>query len=91
MSETILTVIHSVGLHARPASQFVKQAARFKSKITVKNITSDGKTVDAKSIISVLTLGVQKDHQILVTADGEDADEALIALTALVESNFGEA
>jgi phosphotransferase system HPr (HPr) family protein len=90
MAETTLTVTHSVGLHARPASLFVKEAVKFHSKITVMNITSGKKTVDAKSIISVLSLGVQKDHQILITAEGDDADDALKALTALVASNFGE-
>jgi phosphotransferase system HPr (HPr) family protein len=91
MPETILTVTHPVGLHARPATLFVKSANKFQSKITVKNVSTDSKFIDAKSIISILTLGVQKGHQIQVTATGVDADEALRSLTELVESNFGEA
>lgn len=91
MPETILTVTHPVGLHARPASLFVKSASKFQSKIMVKNVTTESKTIDAKSIISILSLGVQKGHQILVSAVGDDAEAALKSLSELVESNFGEA
>ena len=91
MPELQVTVTHKVGLHARPASLFVKTANKFTSKIQVKNLTSNGSFVDAKSIIMVLTLGVMKDHEILIQTDGADADAALTALNALVVSNFGEA
>jgi phosphotransferase system HPr (HPr) family protein len=47
--------------------------------------------VDAKSIIMVLTLGVMKDHEVLIQTDGPDSDAALDALKALIENNFGEA
>jgi len=90
MAEITLTVMHSVGLHARPAALFVRLAAKFNSKIKVKNVTADSKFVDAKSIISVLSLGVQKGHQILITAEGEDEETALKELSDLVASNFGE-
>jgi phosphotransferase system HPr (HPr) family protein len=46
--------------------------------------------VDAKSILSVLTLGVNKDNTIAIETEGEQAEEALTALEQLVESNFGE-
>lgn len=91
MAEATIQVKHNVGLHARPASMFVQTAAKFVSKIKVRNLTSDGKFVDAKSIIMVLTLGVMKDHEVVIQTEGVDADAALDALRSLIENNFGEA
>lgn len=90
MPELQITVTHKVGLHARPASLFVQTANKFPCKVKVRNITANGGFVDAKSIIMVLTLGVMKDHEILIQAEGADEDAALTALKALIESNFGE-
>ena len=90
MAEATIPVKHKVGLHARPAALFVQTAAKFSSKIKVKNLTANGNFVDAKSIIMVLTLGVMKDHEVVVQTEGEDADPALAALKSLIESNFGE-
>ena len=91
MTEATIQVRHKVGLHARPAAMFVQTAAKFSSKIKVKNLTTDGNFVDAKSIIMVLTLGVMKDHKVVIQTDGTDADAALAALKSLIEGNFGEA
>lgn len=88
MQKIILQVINEVGLHARPASEFVRLAAQFKSNLRVRNLRRDSSTVDAKSIISVLTLGVEKGHEIEVTAEGEDEGNALQALRELIESDF---
>ncbi len=90
MAEATIPVKHKVGLHARPASLFVQTAAKFSSKIQVKNLTTNGNFVDAKSIIMVLTLGVMRDHEVVIQADGTDADAALEALKSLIEGNFGE-
>jgi phosphotransferase system HPr (HPr) family protein len=90
MVETKLNVTHKVGLHARPAALFVQTANKFSSSIKVRNLTSNGNIVDAKSIIMVLTLGVMKDHEIQIQAEGADEVEALVALRSLVENNFGE-
>jgi len=90
MAEATIIVRNKVGLHARPASLFVQTAAKFSSKIKVKNLTANGNFVDAKSIIMVLTLGVMKDHEVVIQTEGEDADAALAALKSLVESDFGE-
>lgn len=90
MAESTIQVRHKVGLHARPAAIFVQTAAKFSSKIKVKNLTSNGNFVDAKSIIMVLTLGVMKDHEVIIQTDGADADAALDALKSLIEANFGE-
>jgi len=87
MPEITLIVKHEVGLHARPASMFVQTAAKFSSDIEVAHGET---TVNAKSILGVLTLGAHKDAEILVKAEGEDAEEALQALEQLILDNFGE-
>jgi phosphotransferase system HPr (HPr) family protein len=91
MAEATIRVKHKAGLHARPAALFVQTAAKFSSAIKVRNLTADGKSVDAKSIIMVLTLGVVKDHEILIQTEGADAESAIEALKTLIENNFGEA
>ena len=91
MAEATIQVRHKIGLHARPAAMFVQTATKFSSKVKVKNLTSNGNFVDAKSIIMVLTLGVMKDHEVVIQTDGADADAALEALKSLIEANFGEA
>lgn len=90
MEKLKITVEHSVGLHARPAAQFVQTASAYDSVIKVKNITSGTDPVDAKSILSVLTLGVHKDYEIEIVAEGQDESAAIAALKALIEANFGE-
>ena len=85
-----IKITHPTGLHARPASLFVQTANKFSSEIKVKNLTEDSEPSNAKSILGVLTLGVMQDHEIEINASGEDSDEAISALKALVEDNFGE-
>jgi len=88
MQKITLQVINEVGLHARPASEFVKLAAQFKSNLQVRNVTRSSNAVDAKSIISILTLGVEKGHEIELTAEGDDEEIAMEALRDLIESDF---
>lgn len=90
MPAITLTIQHSAGLHARPAAQFVKLAASFPCTISVRNLTKDKPAVNAKSVLSVITLGVNQGTNVEVTAEGERADEALAALQALVAGNFGD-
>ena len=85
-----LTVTHEVGLHARPAAEFVKLASTYPCEIQVRNLTTEGDPVNAKSILSVLTLGVNQGHLIQIDANGEREYDALEAMKTLVESNFGE-
>ncbi len=87
MPEVNLTVQHPSGLHARPASVFVKTASQFKSNVRV---VYGEKDINAKSILSVLTLGANQGANITIKAEGEDSDQAIQALTELIESNFGE-
>jgi phosphocarrier protein HPr len=83
-----MKVIHNVGLHARPAAVFVQEANAYESKIEVRNASKDSEWVDAKSILGVLTLGVEQDHDIEITIEGSDEEEASEALESLIESNF---
>ena len=87
---TKVTVVHDVGLHARPAAVFVQTASQFESDIQVSNLTSDRGPVNAKSVLLVLTLGVEKDFEIEIIAEGPDEEQALEALTQLIQDNFGE-
>ncbi|MBN1180075.1 MAG: HPr family phosphocarrier protein [Anaerolineae bacterium] len=87
MPEVTLTIKHEAGLHARPGALFVKTAKQFESDITV--VFTD-KQANAKSILSLLSLGVEKGSVITIRTEGEDAGAAVNALKALVESNFGE-
>lgn len=85
-----ITINHSAGLHARPASLFVQTANKFTSAISVQNITVDSAITNAKSILSVLTLGVVQGHEIEIIAEGDDAEEAIAALESLILNSFGE-
>ena len=87
MPEVTLTVHNKVGLHARPAALFVQAAKRFNCDVKVTHGEREG---NAKSILGVLALGVDQRAVITIHAEGEDADQVLEALEALVENNFGE-
>lgn len=83
MTEKVFVVKNETGLHARPASLFVQKAAKFKSVIKLKR---DGKEANAKSIISVLSLGASKGSEVTVCADGVDEVEAVDALVELLDN-----
>lgn len=80
-------VLHEAGLHARPAAVFVQTAQKFSSKISV---CANGKSVNAKSMLGLLSLGVVKGTNISIQADGEDEEAALSALTSFAEGKTGE-
>jgi len=88
MQNITLLVTNEVGLHARPASEFVKLATQFKANIQVRNKTTNSSAMDAKSILSVLMLGVEKGHEIELAGDGDDEAQAIEALRELIESDF---
>lgn len=90
MQTAELTIRNPSGLHARPAALFVRTAARYSSKISVENLDRGGPPVDAKSVLLVLTAGVQRGHRIRLTAEGPDEEAAIAGLTELVESGLGE-
>jgi phosphoenolpyruvate-protein phosphotransferase/dihydroxyacetone kinase phosphotransfer subunit len=86
-----VVVPNPVGLHARPAALFVQTAAKFASQITVQNLTQNRRLVDAKSMMQVASQGTARQGEtIRIEARGDDAQEAIAALRALVEAGFGE-
>ncbi len=77
MREIEVVVGHPEGLHARPAARFVQTARRFRSRVRV---LYGGREADAKSLLSLLALGVGPGAVVTIRAEGEDAEEALAAL-----------
>ena len=82
-----MPIVNRLGLHARPAAEFVKVAGRFKSNITVRK---DELEVNGKSIMGMMMLAAECGSSLLVRAEGEDAEEALAAIAALIAAGFGE-
>lgn len=80
-------IINPLGLHARPAAQFVKLASTFESEIEVQK---DGLNVNGKSIMGVMMLAAECGSTITITANGVDEEAAVAALAALVARGFGE-
>lgn len=78
---------NEVGLHARPAALFVQTSNNYESDI---NVYCNERKVDAKSILSVLTLGAEMGVEIVIEINGSDEKEALQALAKLIENKFGE-
>ena len=87
MTETTAIIQNKTGLHARPASVFVQMVSSFKSDI---HLTSKGKTVDAKSILGIMSLGLVKGTEVTIRAEGEDEQEAIAKLQELIQNNFNE-
>jgi phosphotransferase system HPr (HPr) family protein len=85
--EKQVVISNGTGLHARPASLFVAEATRFQSNVFVE---FNGKRVNAKSILGLLTLGITKGKTITIVTEGSDEEEALNALSKLVEEGLGE-
>jgi phosphocarrier protein len=87
MTTRPVTICNPLGLHARAAAKFVHLASRFSSRIAVERA---GRQVDGKSILGVLLLAAASGTTITLMAEGDDADQALDELAALVSSGFGE-
>jgi phosphocarrier protein len=83
----IVTIPNDQGLHARPVMRFVDLAKQFQSRILVQKMNA---RVDGKNPMEMMLLEASKGTQLELLADGEDADGAVGALAALVESGFGE-
>ena len=87
MTQKTITIENKTGIHARPASIFFQTATKFKSKIQLQ---AKGKTIDAKSILMIMSMGLVKGTEVTIIADGPDEAEAVKALKDLIESKFGE-
>jgi len=87
MVEREVTIKNRAGIHARPAALIVQTASKFASKI---NFHKDNETVNAKSIMGIITLGAGFNTRLTIKADGEDEGDAVDALTRLFENRFEE-
>jgi phosphocarrier protein len=87
MPEREVTIINKLGIHARPAAEIVKTAGKFKSNIT---IIRDDLEVNAKSIMGVMMLAAENGATIVLRALGDDSEQALDALAAVIANKFGE-
>ena len=90
MSEATSRIVESVnerGLHARASAKFVKLASSFDAQVRV---TKDGQTVDARSIMGLMMLAAGPGSAICIEAEGDQAQDALDALAALVAARFDE-
>jgi phosphocarrier protein HPr len=87
MPERTVQIVNQNGIHARPAAEIVKLAARFQSEIT---IVRDDLDVNGKSIMGVMMLAAEHGSMIILKAEGPDAEAALDALSQLVANKFGE-
>ncbi|MEO3944424.1 HPr family phosphocarrier protein [Gorillibacterium sp. CAU 1737] len=85
-----VTIQNASGFHIRPAQLFIEKAVQFQSKILIK---PEGTTViaDGKSILNLMTLGLEKGSVITIEAEGPDETDAVSQLAQLVNSGFGEA
>ena len=82
-----VVITNANGLHARPAKFFIQKANCYKCSIFVEK---DDRKVNAKSLLGVLSLGIAKGMTIKLMADGQDEDEAVNGLVALINSGFSE-
>jgi phosphocarrier protein len=87
MTERNVQIVNKLGIHARPAAEIVKLAAKFKCDIT---IVRDDLEVNGKSIMGVMMLAAECGAMILIRAEGPDCEAALEALAALIADGFGE-
>jgi len=87
MIERIVTIVNKNGLHARPAAEIVKLAAKYQSEIT---IVRDDLEVNGKSIMGVMMLAAEFGADIVLRASGPDAEQAVGAIEQLIANKFGE-
>ncbi len=88
MKTVEISVLNKLGLHARPSAQLAKAANLYRSSIT---LTHEKRSVDAKSILGLMTMALPCGTTLQLSADGPDENEALAHLTELFTNRFGEA
>jgi phosphocarrier protein HPr len=87
MIETHVTIINKLGLHARAAAKFVNTAQKFASTV---NLSNGERTIDGKSIMSVMMLGASQGVDLTLNVEGDDEADAVEALTTLIANRFDE-
>lgn len=84
------TIRNEHGLHARPSAILVNEVKKFTSKITVENLTRGGASVNAKSLMKIVALGVTQGHRLRFVAEGDDAQAAMEAIGNVIAAGLGE-
>ena len=84
MAEKTYTIVDQLGIHARPATLLVNTATKFASDV---NLEYNGKAVNLKSIMGVMSLGVSQGAEVKISASGADEAEAVAALTEVLTAN----
>ncbi|MFD2705219.1 phosphocarrier protein HPr [Salibacterium lacus] len=87
MKEQTYTITNDTGIHARPATQLVNKAGQYSSEITLEY---NGKSVNLKSIMGVMSLGVGKNSEVTIRVEGSDEEEAMKAVDEVVKEGLGE-
>ena len=87
VSSTELTIKNRLGLHARAAAKLVKAAGEYQAEI---KLIKGGEEADARSVLSLISLGCPYDTKVILQAQGIDADMAVVALSSLIQNGFGE-
>lgn len=87
MKEQTFKITAETGVHARPATLLVNKAGQYSSEVEV---SYGGKTVNLKSIMGVMSLGIPTGAEIKVTVDGNDEEDALEGVTEIIEEHLGE-
>ena len=87
MTSQTVQVVNQLGMHARAAAKFVHLATRFQARVRVAR---DSREMDGKSIMGILLLAAARGTVITISAEGDDEQDAVSALAALVTSGFGE-
>jgi phosphocarrier protein HPr len=85
--ERVVEIVNPLGLHARPSAEFVKLASKFHAHVS---LAKDGIDVNGKSIMGVMTLAAECGSQLMIRAEGDDAEAAATALAELVAKGFSE-
>ncbi len=87
VAEARCPIVNVLGLHARPAAEFVKTSSRFTSHVSVRK---DDLEVNGKSIMGMMMLAAECGSELLIRIEGDDAEAAMAALQALIAAGFGE-
>ena len=87
MKKEKIILQNETGLHARPAGELVKLASTFNCDV---NITANGRTVNAKSILAIMSLGIKENTEIEIECNGEDEDTAMNEIVNAFNNKFGE-
>lgn len=87
MPKAEVEIANRLGLHARPSAKLTQLATQFSCEVWLQN---HGRRVNAKSIMGVMMLAAAKGARVTIETEGEDAEEALKAISALIASKFGE-